>query len=133
MPRRSAEAVPRGRAAVPWSGVRAFAYGAALLLAGPSLVDLAHGVTPDANGCRLVKVIDGDTLVLACDGFGVFRARLVGFDTPEIFTPAMAEKKLMTPPPCAGSNARPTLRSRTSSFPRMPFTMAWEWSQPTVF
>ena len=25
MPRRSAEAVPRGRAAVPWSGVRAFA------------------------------------------------------------------------------------------------------------
>jgi micrococcal nuclease len=50
-------------------------------------VDLAHGVTPDANGCRLIKVIDGDTLVLACENFGVFRARLAGFDTPEIFTP----------------------------------------------
>ena len=35
------------------------------------------------GGCRVTRVIDGDTVDMACPGTGVFRARLIGYDTPE--------------------------------------------------
>ena len=39
---------------------------------------------PDAaGGCSVVRVVDGDTVDMACPGEGRFRARLTGFDTPE--------------------------------------------------
>ncbi|MEC7764231.1 MAG: thermonuclease family protein [Pseudomonadota bacterium] len=37
--------------------------------------------------CRVVRVIDGDTMTMYCEGRGHTRARLIGFDTPEIFSP----------------------------------------------
>lgn len=37
------------------------------------------------SGCRVIKVIDGDTIDLACPESSVERTRLVGFDTPEKF------------------------------------------------
>ncbi len=37
--------------------------------------------------CRVVSVVDGDTVRLYCPGRGLERARLTGFDTPELTTP----------------------------------------------
>ncbi len=42
------------------------------------------------EGCRILRVIDGDTLTLACPGSGVERARLTGYDAPEVTAPACA-------------------------------------------
>lgn len=41
----------------------------------------------DNSACKLVRVIDGDTVVLWCPATGLERARLIGFDTPEMFSP----------------------------------------------
>lgn len=41
-----------------------------------------------ADGCRVVSVVDGDTVRLWCPGRGVFAARMTGFDTPEVFSPS---------------------------------------------
>ena len=49
-------------------------------------------VTRDAGDCRIVAVIDGDTVTMACPDLGIFRARLLGLDTPEKYSPrCMAE------------------------------------------
>ena len=39
------------------------------------------------TGCRIVEVVDGDTVTMACAGRSAERARLTGFDTPELFSP----------------------------------------------
>jgi micrococcal nuclease len=44
--------------------------------------------------CRVLSVIDGDTLSLWCDGRGVHRARLLGLDTPELYSPGCASEAL---------------------------------------
>lgn len=53
-------------------------------------------VAPRADdACAVTRVIDGDTVDMRCAGTAVFRARLTGFDTPEIFSPrCSAEKRL---------------------------------------
>ncbi len=43
-----------------------------------------------AESCRVVSVVDGDTVTLWCPGQVPARARLVGFDTPELFSPRCA-------------------------------------------
>jgi micrococcal nuclease len=41
-----------------------------------------------ANGpCRILRVVDGDTVTIWCATTGVERARLDGFDAPELFSP----------------------------------------------
>ena len=37
--------------------------------------------------CRVTQVIDGDTVGLQCAGTGSVRARIVGYDAPELFSP----------------------------------------------
>ncbi|SLN49385.1 hypothetical protein ROA7450_02439 [Roseovarius albus] len=37
--------------------------------------------------CRVLSVTDGDTVKVYCPGYGFESARLVGLDTPEIFSP----------------------------------------------
>ncbi|MBV7409437.1 thermonuclease family protein [Maritimibacter sp. DP1N21-5] len=44
------------------------------------------------SGCRVLRVVDGDTLTLACPGIGIARSRLVGVDAPEIFSPRCARE-----------------------------------------
>lgn len=39
-----------------------------------------------ASSCRVSKVTDGDTLHMTCDGTR-HKVRLLGFDTPEIYSP----------------------------------------------
>jgi micrococcal nuclease len=61
------------------------------LVALPALLDAALGVArPVADGphaCRVVQVVDGDTVRLWCTGAGPIRARLTGYDAPELFSP----------------------------------------------
>lgn len=56
----------------------------------PRPADLAE---PSAPRCRILSVADGDTLRVECPGRGVEPARLVGFDTPELFSPRCATEK----------------------------------------
>ena len=49
----------------------------------------------DAPPCAVVRVVDGDTVDLTCLGTGRFRARLMGFDTPETHRPGCAEEALL--------------------------------------
>ncbi|MZR14004.1 hypothetical protein GQE99_13360 [Maritimibacter sp. DP07] len=43
--------------------------------------------------CRVLRYVDGDTVTMRCTGIGVFRARLLGFDTPEKKSRCVAEAR----------------------------------------
>ena len=63
---------------------------AVILLAGPlfdAVNALRHPVRVGEQNCRIVQVIDGDTLRLWCADVGLQTVRLTGFDTPELFSP----------------------------------------------
>jgi hypothetical protein len=66
--------------------------GVAALVVLPSVADALGGIlkrlAPRAEGCQIVQVIDGDTVTLWCAGRGATRARLIGYDTPELFGPS---------------------------------------------
>ena len=47
-----------------------------------------------AAPCAVTRVVDGDTVDLDCLGEGRFRARLIGFDTPETHRSGCAEEAL---------------------------------------
>lgn len=88
-----------------WAGrLKALAFGALALAALPQAGDYAMSLRPVA-GCRVTQVIDGDTVALACPGEAPGRVRLLGFDTPEVFSPGCAAEAL------AGALATQKLRS----------------------
>jgi endonuclease YncB( thermonuclease family) len=69
--------------------------GLVILPYGTDLVTAAtKPVSTAAGDCRVVTVIDGDTVTLACPAQGVFRARLLGLDAPEKFSPGCAAELL---------------------------------------
>lgn len=57
----------------------------------PSVADLVIAATKPVDSevgqCRILNVIDGDTVTLMCPETGIARARLTGFDTPERYSP----------------------------------------------
>lgn len=56
-----------------------------LPLAADGLVALSGA--RGAFGCRVVQVVDGDTVRLWCPGRGIERVRFTGYDTPEKYSP----------------------------------------------
>lgn len=40
----------------------------------------------------MTYVVDGDTIHLACPGTGEVKARLLGFDTPEVYSPGCSQE-----------------------------------------
>lgn len=57
--------------------------------------EFANGVDP-LKGCKVQRVVDGDTLLLSCDdGRGDVSARLLGYDTPEIHKSRCEIEKLL--------------------------------------
>ncbi len=57
----------------------------------PAVVDAVNAFArrvPAGQACRVVRVIDGDTVTLWCPARGAERARLDGFDAPELFSPS---------------------------------------------
>jgi endonuclease YncB( thermonuclease family) len=65
--------------------------GLVILPYGTDLVTAATktAVAPDGD-CRVLTVVDGDTVTLACDGKRVERVRLLGLDAPEKYSPQCA-------------------------------------------
>lgn len=65
--------------------------GVLLLVLLPMLADLANAALKRVEGaegeCRILRVIDGDTVTLMCPGDGMQSARILGYDTPEKFSP----------------------------------------------
>lgn len=61
------------------------------LVVVPSVADLVNAVTrpatSDEGPCRIISVVDGDTVTLMCGESGIGRARIVGYDTPEKYAP----------------------------------------------
>lgn len=60
-----------------------------LPLLGDGAVAARAASGPDGR-CRIISVIDGDTLRSWCAGRGVERLRLAGVDTPELYSPSCA-------------------------------------------
>ncbi len=56
------------------------------LLADGALAVARPLAAPDGS-CRVLRVVDGDTVDLWCSATGFERARLDGFDAPELFSP----------------------------------------------
>lgn len=65
--------------------------GVLALVLVPTLADFVNAAlrpVESAEGtCRILNLVDGDTVTLMCPETGVERARLLGFDTPEKFAP----------------------------------------------
>ncbi len=57
----------------------------------PGIADLVNAalkpVAGDGGDCRILRVVDGDTLTLMCAEEGLESARLLGLDTPEKYSP----------------------------------------------
>lgn len=57
----------------------------------PTIADLVNAamkaVESEQGPCRVIRVIDGDTLSMICPEDGMLSARLLGFDTPEKYAP----------------------------------------------
>jgi endonuclease YncB( thermonuclease family) len=62
--------------------------GAALL--APVADDARSRLRSMEEGCRVTRVVDGDTVDVACPGRSPERARIVGYDAPELFSPGCA-------------------------------------------
>lgn len=69
--------------------VMAVAVGGLVLI--PTVADLVNAalrpIDSDRGLCRIIRVIDGDTVSMICAEEGMQSARIVGFDTPELYTP----------------------------------------------
>ncbi len=101
-------APPRRRSsrALPLRGIGYFVAAVGALLLIPAAVDTGRGALMPRSGCRLAHVIDGDTVALWCPGQGFVDARLLGFDTPEVFSPRCPQEWV------AGMDATWGLRTR---------------------
>lgn len=57
----------------------------------PAIADLVNAAMKPVAGvggiCRILRVVDGDTVTLMCPEEGLESARLTGFDTPEKYAP----------------------------------------------
>jgi micrococcal nuclease len=64
----------------------------------PTVADLVNAgmkpVSSDQGDCRIIRVIDGDTVSLICPEDGMVSARLLGFDTPEKYSPKCLDEFL---------------------------------------
>lgn len=93
-PARPAGPVARGlrRLASPrfyLRGVIVVALGGLVLV--PTIADLVNAgmktVSSAQGDCRIIRVVDGDTVSLICPEDGMVSARIQGFDTPEKYAP----------------------------------------------
>ncbi len=73
-------------AALAWVALVAALSGGYTVLA-PVVDDWRSGMRAMTRDCRVSGVVDGDTVNLECVGRGTLRARIVGYDSPELFSP----------------------------------------------
>ena len=77
----------RGRVSLGVRIGRIVFFGFIAVLVAVRVGDVGLGYAKPAFGCRVTRVVDGDTVRLACSGQGAVRGRLLGFDTPEVYSP----------------------------------------------
>ena len=57
----------------------------------PTVADLVNAamrpIESDRGPCRVIRVLDGDTVSMICAEEGMVSARIVGFDTPDLYAP----------------------------------------------
>ena len=82
---------PDLKAGAVWA-VLFMAIGGGYGVVGPMVDDYRSGLRAMESGCRVERVIDGDTVDLACGPRRV-RARIDGYDTPELFSAACAAEQ----------------------------------------
>ena len=83
--RRMMRRIPVGDWRLWMAGV---ALGAVIL---PPVVDVVMGLVKPRSGCRVIGVVDGDTLRMSCPGSDVTRGRILGIDTPEVSAACIGE------------------------------------------
>ena len=71
----------------PWRRVGMVAILAAAVIGGREWAVAARGLVSGDTACSIGRVVDGDTLKVWCPGRGMTSARLIGLDTPEVFSP----------------------------------------------
>ena len=62
----------------------------ALIMAQP-LGDIVNGYLTPHDGCRVIGIVDGDTIRMICPESGYRTGRLLGFDTPELRAACLSE------------------------------------------
>lgn len=90
--RRGAWAMAEAGGAVAWFLIFAVLAGGYAIVA-PHLDDWRSDRRAMRDDCSVLRVIDGDTIDLACPGLGTLRTRIVGYDAPERFSPQCVEEK----------------------------------------
>lgn len=89
---RSARRQARGRVSLGVRVGRIAFFGLLGALLAVRLGDLAIGYATPTTGCRVTGVVDGDTVRLSCRDSDDTRGRLLGFDTPEMYSPKCASE-----------------------------------------
>ena len=59
----------------------------AIPLVADGALAVVRPITQGTDNCRILHVVDGDTADIWCPATGTERARFVGFDAPELFSP----------------------------------------------
>jgi endonuclease YncB( thermonuclease family) len=59
----------------------------------PVVDDWRSALRPMTPDCRVLEVLDGDTVELVCPRQGWMRARIVGFDAPELYSAACEKER----------------------------------------
>ncbi|MBL4927240.1 thermonuclease family protein [Fuscibacter oryzae] len=78
---------PPGMRAIGWlAGVLAL-WLVALPFAVDGAISVLRPATSETGSCRILRVVDGDTVNLWCARGGHVKARLLGYDSPEVFSP----------------------------------------------
>lgn len=113
-------------------GGRALGRWLALLLAAavaaPGVLDVSSALWARDEGARLAYVVDGDTVAVWRTGAGLTRARLVGLDAPEVFSPSCPAEWL------AGQAATVRLRGLIYAAKRREwlFGRSDKWGRPLL-
>lgn len=75
-------------------GVIAVALGGLVIV--PTIADLVNAgmktVASVQGDCRIIRVVDGDTVSMICPEDGMMSARILGIDTPEKYSPHCVEE-----------------------------------------
>lgn len=82
----------RGRRARRRGWSRWIVPGVFALAALPAAADYLNGWIKAEGDCRVTRVVDGDTLAMACQRNDATRLRLSGIDTPEIRGDCLSER-----------------------------------------
>ncbi len=71
----------------PWRKVGVLLLIGAVVIGGRDALGYLGVKLSGSTACTVTSVVDGDTVRIVCPGRGLQSARLLGFDTPEVYSP----------------------------------------------